>query len=176
MTSVFETQYINVKNRCLPGFNPQEPATFGFSVDANNLYGDVMQKEILPIDNFQFANEVSISEILNKPTHSTVGYFVEVEFEYPASIRDQHKDSPPAPVKEIVLDAWLIEFQNDMKERFNITQAKLFPNCCRHCMTRSIRFRTSSYNSYTINLVCAILSCTACYNSVKNNGWNPSSH
>ena len=85
-----------------------------------------MQKEILPIGNFQFANEVSISELLNMPTNSTVGYFVEVDFENPASIRDQHKDYPPAPVKKIVLDAWLIEFQSDMKERFNITQAKIF--------------------------------------------------
>ena len=126
MNSVFETRYFNGKNRYSPGFNPQEPATFGFSVDAINLYGDIMQKEILPIGNFQFANEVSISEIMIMPTNSTIGYFVEVDFEYPASIRDQHKDYPPAPVKKIVLDAWLNEFQNDIKKRFNITQAKSF--------------------------------------------------
>ena len=40
-------------------------------------------------------------------------------------------------------------------------------------MTRSIMFCTSSYYSYTFNLECELLRCTACYNSIKNNGLNP---
>ena len=107
MTSVFETRYFKANNRYLPGFKPEEPSTFGFSVDANNLYGGVMQEKFHPIGNFRFANELSISEILNMPTNSTIGYFVEVGLEYPASIDDQHKDYPLAPVKEIELNAWL---------------------------------------------------------------------
>ena len=125
MTAVFEKGYFKANNRYFPGFKPEEPSTFGFSVDANNLYGGVMQEEFLLIGNFRFANEVSISEILNMPTNSTIGYFVEVDLENPASIHDQHKDSPIASVKEIMLDAWLSEFQIDIKERFNIPQAKV---------------------------------------------------
>ena len=52
MTSVFETRYFKANNRYLPGFKPEEPPTFGFSVDAKNLYGGVMQAELLPIGNF----------------------------------------------------------------------------------------------------------------------------
>ena len=37
MTSGFETRYFKAKNRNLPMFKPEEPSTFGFSVDANNL-------------------------------------------------------------------------------------------------------------------------------------------
>ena len=59
------------------------------------------------------------------PTISTLAYFVEVEHEYPASTHNQHKDYPLAPVKEKVLDAWLSEIQMDIKERFNLPQAKV---------------------------------------------------
>ena len=125
ITSVFEMRYFKANNRYFPGFKPEEPSTFGFSVDANKFYGGVMQEEFLPIGNFRFANEKSISEILNMPTNSTIGYFVEVDLEYPASIHDQQKDYPLARVKEIVLDGWLSVFQIDIKERFNMPQAKV---------------------------------------------------
>ena len=67
ITSVFETRYFKANNQFLPGINPEEASTFGFCLDANNLYGGVMQKELLPIGSFRFANEVSISQILNMP-------------------------------------------------------------------------------------------------------------
>ena len=97
MASVFETRFFKANNRYLPGFKPEEPSTFGFSVDANSLYGCVMQEEFLPIGNFRFANEVSISDILNMTTISTIVYFVELDLEYPTSIQDQHKDYPLRP-------------------------------------------------------------------------------
>ena len=48
-----------------------------------------MQEELLPIGNFVFPIEVSIGGILKMPTNFTIGYFVEVNLEYPASIHDQ---------------------------------------------------------------------------------------
>ena len=83
-----------------------------------------MLEEFLPIGNVFSTDELSISETLNMPTLSTIGYFVELELEYPASTHNQYKDYPLAPVKEKVLDAWLNEFQIDKKERFNLPQAK----------------------------------------------------
>ena len=43
MTSVFETRYFEANNRYLPGVKLEEPSTFGFNVDADNLYGGVTQ-------------------------------------------------------------------------------------------------------------------------------------
>ena len=48
MTSVFETRYFKANNRFWPGFKSKESHTFGFSVDAKKLYGDVIQAEFLP--------------------------------------------------------------------------------------------------------------------------------
>ena len=48
MASVFETRYFKANNRYLPESKPEELSTFGFSVDANNLYGGVIQEEFPP--------------------------------------------------------------------------------------------------------------------------------
>ena len=94
MTSVSDTRYAKANNRYLTGFQPKEPSTFAFSVNANNFYSGVMQDEFLLIANFKVPNKVSIGEILNTPTYSTIGYFVEVDLEYPASSHDQQRLSP----------------------------------------------------------------------------------
>ena len=177
MTSVFETRYFNANNRYWSGFKPEKHSTFGFSVDANNLNGSVMQEEFLPIGNLRFANEVSISEKLNIPTNSTIGYFVEVDLEYPASIHDQHKHYPLAPVKKIVIDAWLSELQClakriDIKERFNIPQAKVSNLQQTMYDKRHYDLHFKLLQLY-VQLGMQLLSCTVYYNSIKNNGWNP---
>ena len=125
ITSVFETRYFKANNQFLPGFNPEEASTFGLCLDANNLYGGVMQKELLPIGSFRFANEVSISQILNMPQDSAIGYFAEVDLECPTDVHDNQRDYPLAPVKEIVQDVWLSDFQINLKEQYNIPEAKV---------------------------------------------------
>ena len=104
ITSVFKTRYFKANNQFLPGFNPEEASTFGLCLDANNLYGGVMQKELLPIGSFRFANEDSISQILTMPQDSAIGYFVEVDLKCPTDVHDNQRDYPLAPVKEIVQD------------------------------------------------------------------------
>ena len=105
------------------------------------------------------------------PTNLKIGHFVEVDLEYLANINDQNKNYLLVPVKEIVLDAWLSEFQFDIKERLNIPLAKV--SKLLHTMYDKKRYVfTSSYYSYMLNLECALLGCTACYSLIKNNGWN----
>ena len=84
-----------------------------------------MQEKFLPIGKFRFANEVAISERLNMPINSTIGYFIELDLEHPLSIHDQLKAYLFASVKEMVLDVWLRQFQIDIKKWFNIPQAKV---------------------------------------------------
>ena len=126
ITSVFEKKYFKANNQFLPGFNTEEASTFGLCLDANNLYGGVMQKELLPIGSFRFANEVSIRQILNVPQDSAISYFVEVDLECARDVHDNNqRDYPLAPVKEIVQDEWLSDFQFSLKEQYNIPEAKV---------------------------------------------------
>ena len=52
ITSVFESRHFKANNRYLPGFNSEETSTFGLMVDANNLYGGIMQEKMLPVGDF----------------------------------------------------------------------------------------------------------------------------
>ena len=125
ITSESGTRYFKANNQFLPGFNPEETSTFGLCLHANKLYRGVMQKELLPIGSFRFANVVSISQILNMPQDSAIGYFVEVDLECPTDVHDNQRVYPQSPVKEIVQDEWLSDFQFSLKEQYNIPEAKV---------------------------------------------------
>ena len=66
-------------------------------VDANNLHGFGMSQP-LPYDNITFETEnVCLEEILNTPDDNDIGYFLEVDLEYPYSIRQKTKYFPFRP-------------------------------------------------------------------------------
>ena len=65
--------------------------------DATNLYGFGMS-QALPYDNIKFETEnVCLEEILNTPDDSDIGYFLEVDLEYPHNIRQKTKYFSFAP-------------------------------------------------------------------------------
>ena len=70
--------------------------------DATNLYGFAMS-ESLPYDNIKFETEnICIEEILNTPDDNDIGYFLEVDIEYPYSIRQKTKNFPFAPENKTI--------------------------------------------------------------------------
>ena len=65
-------------------------------LDANNLYGWAMSKKI-PVNGFKQQNDLSrFNEnfIKNYNENSDVGYFLEVDIEYPKQLCGLHKDLP----------------------------------------------------------------------------------
>ena len=71
-------------------------------VDCTNLYGHSMSQS-LPYDDIKFETEnVCIEEILNTPDDSDIGYFLEVDLEYPYNIRDKTRHFPFCPEKKII--------------------------------------------------------------------------
>ena len=68
-------------------------------IDANNLYGHSMS-EPLPYDEIKFDNNVELEEILNTPDDSDIGYFIEVDLNYPDSIKEKTKNFPFAPINK----------------------------------------------------------------------------
>ena len=71
-------------------------------VDANNLYGFGMSQP-LPYDNIKFETDnVCLEEILNTPDVNDIGYFLEVDLEYPYNIRQKTMHFPFAPENKTV--------------------------------------------------------------------------
>ena len=65
--------------------------------DATKLYGFGMS-QALPYDNIKFETEiVRLEEILNTPDDNDIGYFLELDLEYPHNIRQKTKYFPFAP-------------------------------------------------------------------------------
>ena len=69
-------------------------------IDANNLYGGVMEKYPLPLRDFQWNNSITIEEVLSTKLDDDIGYVVEVDIEYPDALHEKHADFPMAPTKE----------------------------------------------------------------------------
>ena len=92
-------------------------------IDANNLYGGIMEKFPLLLCEFELfdksewtddnAQEI-LHRILNTPDDDPVGYIVEVDLSYPDSLHDIHSDFPLAPTKQAIDECWLSEYQSDL--------------------------------------------------------------
>ena len=117
LASVFDSRLFVANNKLLPGYNSEAESTFGLLVDANNLYGGVMQTEKLPLGGFKFNETITIDEILATADCSSIGYYVEVDLEYPTNLHDKHSDFPLAPEKRVVENEWLSEYQHSIKNQ-----------------------------------------------------------
>ena len=90
-------------------------------IDANNLYGGVMQTEKLPVRNFELIghieDEVIVNQILNMTEDSLIGFILEVDLEYPEELHEDHQDYPLVPTKESVPQDWLSPYQTNLLEQ-----------------------------------------------------------
>ena len=118
--SVFHSRFFKSNNKECPDFNPDQPSTYGFMIDANNLYGGVMQTEKLPVRNFELIehieDELIVNQILNLTEDSLIGFILEVDLEYPEELHEDHEDYPLAPTKESVPQDWLSPYQTNLLE------------------------------------------------------------
>ena len=70
--------------------------------DANNLYGFGMSQPLLYDKiNFETDNDC-LDEILNTPDENDIGYFLEVDLEYPYNIRQKTRYFPFAPENKTI--------------------------------------------------------------------------
>ena len=63
-----------------------------------------MQMDQVPVGDIAFNMEIRLNEILKILNDSSVGYFVEVDLNYPVHLHDDHRVFPFAPIEKIVLD------------------------------------------------------------------------
>ena len=84
----------NVPN--LPDYDPSKPNNHLMYLDANNLYGWAMSQP-LPTGGFQWLTNAEILQLDIDTVPDSIGYFLEVDLEYPSGLHDLHADYPLAP-------------------------------------------------------------------------------
>ena len=75
-------------------------------LDAKNLYGQAMSQK-LPINGFKLVEKSRLSRfnerfIKSYNENSDIGYFVEVDFDYPKELFNLYKDLPSLPERKKV--------------------------------------------------------------------------
>ena len=53
VSSIYEQRLFQANNCYLPNFDASKPSTYALMLDANNIYGGVMQKDHLPLRNLR---------------------------------------------------------------------------------------------------------------------------
>ena len=85
-----------------------------FFIDANNLYGHSMS-QCLPYDEIKFNRDFKLENILDTPEDNFIGYFVEVDLNYPDSIKEKTKNFPFAPVSKKINPDDFIDYMKEIK-------------------------------------------------------------
>jgi hypothetical protein len=126
-------RYAKANNKYLEdAYDPTEPSSFIFYLDANNLYGYAMSQS-LPYDEFAWMSDVECKQIdwLAQTDDQDYGYFVECDLHYPDELHDLHDDYPLAPERIVVEDHLLSEHQERLRGNYAVSHtatAKLVPN------------------------------------------------
>ena len=98
-------------------------------VDANNLYGFAMSQS-LPYDEIKFETEnVCLEEILNTPDDSDIGYFLEIDLEYPHNIRQKTKNFPFAPENKSISKDDFGPYMKSIMPKNYVSHKKLICDC-----------------------------------------------
>ncbi|XP_046599992.1 uncharacterized protein LOC124295150 [Neodiprion lecontei] len=75
-------------------FDPNKAESYFMYFDVNNLYCAAMNVHLL-IDSFEW--EYEYVDITNHPDDLPIGYFLEVDLEYPIELHEDHRDLPLCP-------------------------------------------------------------------------------
>ena len=78
-----------------------KPSTFIIYLNKNNLYGWSMS-EYLPYKECEWLENVDELDVMSINEKSEIGYFLEVDLEYPDELHELHNDYPLAPEKLVI--------------------------------------------------------------------------
>ena len=108
-------RFSQANNKYVKDFDESQPSKFIITyLDANNLYGWAMSKG-LPVGGFRWLDWNEAVEWERTVETEGVGYFLEVDLEYPEEMHDEHNDFPLAP-ESLVLNKFPKLTQNLMEK------------------------------------------------------------
>ena len=94
-------------NKYMENYNKDIISSYLMYLDANNLYGWAMSQK-LPVNGFIWVKILSrFNErfIKNYNENSDIGYFLEVDIDYPKELFNLHKDLPFLPERKKLMNA-----------------------------------------------------------------------
>ena len=109
INGIGELRHFVANNKYLDSFDVSQPSVYGAFFDVTSLYAGTMQ-QTLPLDSYSWNETITLAEVINTSDDSPVGYFVEVDLEYPIELHDSHNDLPLAPEKLSIQQSWLSPF------------------------------------------------------------------
>ena len=92
-------RYAKANNKYMKNYDKNIESSCLMYLDANNLYGWVMSQKF-PVNGFRWEDDLSrFNEdfIKNYNENSDIGYFLQVDVEYPKKLLGSHKDPPFLP-------------------------------------------------------------------------------
>ena len=128
--SYIATRYAKANNKYMNDYDPKKSSTFISYLNLNNLYGWAMS-EYLPYERFKWLENVDEFDVMSINEKSPIGYFLEVDLEYPDELHELHNDYPLAPEKLAVSSDMLLKYCKKIADKYEIKVGdvkKLIPN------------------------------------------------
>ena len=128
--SSIDKRYAKANNKYINDYDSKKPSTFITYLDMNNLYGCAMS-EYLPYKGFKWLKNIDKFDIMSISDKSPIGYFLEVDLEYPDQLHELHNDFSLAPEKFDVFNDMLSKYCKKIADKCEIKVGdvkKLIPN------------------------------------------------
>ena len=117
--SYIAKRYALANNKYMNDYNPEEPSTFITYLDKNKLYSWAMS-EYLPYEKFEWVKNVDGLDVISINKKSDVGYFLEVDLEYPNELHELNNDYSLAPEKIVVSNYMLSTYCRKIADEYDI--------------------------------------------------------
>ena len=128
--SYIAKRYAKANNKYMNDYCQEKPSTFITYLDKSNLYGWTMSK-YLPYGEFRWIKNVDGFDVMSISEKSDIGYFLEVDLDYPDELHELHNDYPLTPEKPAVSNDILLVYCKKIADKYYIKVGdvkKLIPN------------------------------------------------
>ena len=122
VSSIYEQRLFQANNCHLPEYDASKPSTYALMLDANNLYGGVMQNDHLSLKDFALDAHITLEEVLKISSTAQHGYIIEVDIDYPPEFYEAHQDGPLAASKLKIKHSWLSGYQKNLKVQMHLPE------------------------------------------------------
>ena len=129
-TSYISKRYAKANDKYMNDYNSKKPSEFITYLDINNLCGWELSS-YLPYGRCKWLKNVDGFDVNSVNEKDPIGYFIEVDLEYPDELHELHIDYPLAPEKLVVSSDMLSKCCKEIADKYEIKVGKikkLIPN------------------------------------------------